>query len=216
MWRSPKLLDRHNCGSKGKITEEEIVEVHSLARNTLRLEGCAKAPRWGLGWVTSESIIHTDLHKPTTSWLVCNWNTFGAWMNRGHTGLTRLTTTWTWGSHHLPFIVFSMISHGGYMQMSFFLETPKLGVPKFSKLGFLAFWKAITSYSNLQLRWGFTQSCSPRPNIFKYMWHFTCTHVFQGDSWLLMVEIQIGTLTPDPSFGITCLLNTQMGHASPF
>jgi hypothetical protein len=30
----------------------------------LGVEGCVAALGWGLGWVTSESIIHTDLHKP--------------------------------------------------------------------------------------------------------------------------------------------------------
>jgi hypothetical protein len=35
----------------------------------------------------------------------------------------------------------------------------------------------------------------------KNMWHAICTHLFQGDSHLLMGESQIGTLTPDPSFG---------------
>jgi len=32
------------------------------------------------------------------------------------------------------------------------------------------------------------------------MWHATCTHINQSDSRLLMVESQIYTLTPNPSF----------------
>jgi hypothetical protein len=36
----------------------------SLVRNTLGAEGHARAPGWGLGQVTSRSIIHMDLHKP--------------------------------------------------------------------------------------------------------------------------------------------------------
>jgi hypothetical protein len=34
-----------------------------LAHNTSRVKGRAGAPRWGLGRLTSKSIIHTDLHK---------------------------------------------------------------------------------------------------------------------------------------------------------
>jgi hypothetical protein len=69
-----------------------------------------------------------------------SWNNFGAW--------THHEQTWTHKIHHgpklgetttFPFIVFSVISHGGYIEMSFCLETRKLGVPKFSKLGLLAF-----------------------------------------------------------------------------
>jgi hypothetical protein len=36
-----------------------------------------------------------------------------------------------------PFIVLFVINHGGYIQMSFCLGTPKLVVPKFLKLGLL-------------------------------------------------------------------------------
>jgi hypothetical protein len=145
MWRTPKLLDRHNCGSKDKITEEEKVGVRSLIRSTSRLAGHVRTSKWGLGRVASGSIIHTDVHKPTTSWLVCSWSTFGARTNQRHTQIHK--------THHgpnlggvttFPLIVFSVISHGGYIQMSFFPETPKLGIPKFSKLGLMALWKAIT------------------------------------------------------------------------
>jgi len=48
-----------------------------------------------------------------------------------------------------PLVVFSMINHEGYIQMSFCLKTPKLEIPKFSKLELLAFWKAITSFADL-------------------------------------------------------------------
>jgi len=44
--------------------EGKGVGARSLARNTLRVERCVAAPGWGLGRMTSESIIHMDLHKP--------------------------------------------------------------------------------------------------------------------------------------------------------
>jgi hypothetical protein len=35
-----------------------------VARNTSGVKEHAKAPGWGLGRMTSGSIIHKDLHKP--------------------------------------------------------------------------------------------------------------------------------------------------------
>ncbi len=64
--------------------------------------------------------------KQTTNLLVCNWSIFGARMNHMH--------TWTHKTHHdpslketttFPFIVLFVISHGGYIQMSFCHEIPK-------------------------------------------------------------------------------------------
>ncbi len=45
-------------------TMEEGVEVHCLVRNTLRVEGHVGALGLGLRRLTSNSITHTDLHKP--------------------------------------------------------------------------------------------------------------------------------------------------------
>jgi len=49
---------------KVKKTEGKGVGACSLACSILGVEGCAGTPRWGLGQVTSKSIIHMDLHKP--------------------------------------------------------------------------------------------------------------------------------------------------------
>jgi hypothetical protein len=48
---------------KLKRTEGGI-RAHSLACNTSRVQGCARALEWGLGRLTSKSITHMDLHKP--------------------------------------------------------------------------------------------------------------------------------------------------------
>jgi len=45
-------------------TMEGGVEVRSLAHNTSRVEGHARALGWGLERLRSNSITHTDLHKP--------------------------------------------------------------------------------------------------------------------------------------------------------
>jgi hypothetical protein len=50
-------------------------------------------------------------------------------------GPTRFTTTRTWGkATTFPFVVFSLIHHGGYTQMAFFLGL-QVGSPKNFKIG---------------------------------------------------------------------------------
>jgi hypothetical protein len=86
----------------------------------------------------------------TTSWLMRDWNIFGARTNHRHPRIHKI--------HHspeleeaitFPLIIFSVINHRGYIQMSFSFENPKLGIPKFPKLELSAFWKAIISCANL-------------------------------------------------------------------
>jgi hypothetical protein len=148
------------------------------------------------------------------------WNTFGARMSCRH--------TWTHKIHKIhhnpnlrkattfPFIIFSMISHGGCTQISFCPETPRLKVSKFPKLGLPALWRAIASCVDLQLRWGPKQSCSPHQELFNNMWHATWTHVFQGKFWLLVGGSQIGLWLLALLLAITCVLSIQISHASPF
>jgi hypothetical protein len=85
--------------------------------------------------------------------------------------------------------------------MSFCFRTPKLGVPKFLKWGFLQLWRPITLCANLWLKWSLKHSCSPHQEFSKNMWHTTYMQGNQGNSRFLMVRNQIGNLTPDPSFG---------------
>jgi hypothetical protein len=49
-------------------------------------------------------------------------------------------------------IIFYVLGHGAYTQMSFCIGTPKLGISKFPKFGLLRLWKPITFCANLQLR----------------------------------------------------------------
>jgi hypothetical protein len=49
---------------KAKTTKEKEIRVHSLVCSTSGVEGCVGAPGWGLRKLTSNSIIHTNLHKP--------------------------------------------------------------------------------------------------------------------------------------------------------
>jgi hypothetical protein len=57
----PTLLERLKCEFENENNKGRSW-VHSLARSTLGLKGCAGAPKWGLRQVTSGSIIHIDLH----------------------------------------------------------------------------------------------------------------------------------------------------------
>jgi hypothetical protein len=60
----PNFLIDSIASRKVKTTKWKIVGVRSLACSILGVEGHIGALRWGLGRVTSGSIIHTDLHKP--------------------------------------------------------------------------------------------------------------------------------------------------------
>jgi hypothetical protein len=130
-----------------------------------------------------------------------SWSIFGAWTSHGQTQIHK--------THHgsnfeeattFPLIIFSVPGHGAYTQMSFRLETPRLGVPKFPKLGLPQLWTPITLLEDVRLMWGLKQSWSPRWEISNGMWQATCTQVNQGDSWLLVVRNQIGNLTTDLFF----------------
>jgi hypothetical protein len=59
----PHSLKDSNASLKMK-TMEEGIGVHSLTHNTSGVKGRAGASRWGLGRMTSGSIIHMGLHKP--------------------------------------------------------------------------------------------------------------------------------------------------------
>jgi hypothetical protein len=60
-------------------------------------------------------------------------------------------------------------------------------------------WGALT-IRFWSMRWDLKQSHTPHQEISNNMWHTFCTHVTQGDFWLLMVKNQIDILTLDPSF----------------
>jgi hypothetical protein len=66
-------------------------------------EGHARAPGWGLWWVISESIIHTNLHKLNNK-LVNVWLEHFWCMNksRAYTNLQDSPQLRLGGSHHLP------------------------------------------------------------------------------------------------------------------
>ncbi len=110
-------------------------------------------------------------------------------------------------------IILFMISHKGYIQMSFCPRILKFGVLKFLKLCFLTLWKAITSFEDLWLRWG-VKKIVAFIEIFPTI--FTYTHVIKGNLWLLWVGIKLAFWFPTFLLTIIYVLSTQMSHAKPF
>ncbi len=154
LWCTPIFFKDSNVSPKMKIIEKKVIDIFSLAFRTSGVEGHVGTAWWGLGKVTSRPIIHMDLHKPNNQLVSASWNIFGAWTSHRHTR--------THKTHHnpdlgeainFPLMVFFVIGHGDCTQMSFYLGTPKLRVPKFSKLGLSPLWKPITSRVDLWLKW---------------------------------------------------------------
>jgi hypothetical protein len=108
--------------------------------------------------------------------------------------LTRFTTAWTWGSHHLPpYSIFCIFPWGPHSNNILSQDSHNWD---FCNLG-----GRITLCANLQLQWGLKQSCSPSRKFSNDMSHVTWTFENQVDSWLLVVQNQIVNLTFDLSFG---------------
>ncbi len=147
------------------------------------------------------SLTHTGLHKTQTRWLVHSWSTFGAKTSHEQHGHTRLTTAQTWGSHHLPLIVYYAPLHGAHIQMAFLSRDSRMGVPKSRQLGLPQLWSPITLRTNLGSRCGLKKSCIPRQELSNGMSHVIYKQVNRVDSWLFLIRSQTGNLTPSPSFG---------------
>jgi hypothetical protein len=97
----PHSLKDSNVNMKVKTMEG--IGVKSLAHNTSGVDECIGALGWGLGRVTSGSIIFMGLHKPNnkliSAWLVHFWCTDKpqAYINSQDSSRSKLG-----GSHHLP------------------------------------------------------------------------------------------------------------------
>jgi hypothetical protein len=76
-----------------------------------------------------------------------------------------------------------------------------MGVSKLPKLGLSQLWGPITLCSDLWLRWGLKQSCSPRQELSNGMLPTTYTQGNQVNSRILVVRNQIVNLTLGLSLG---------------
>jgi hypothetical protein len=120
---------------KVKTTKRRIGAL-SLARNISGLEGCAKAPRWGLGRLTSNSITHTDLHKPNNKLVSVELEHFWC-TDEPQTNTDSLNSPLhgLGGSHHLPLYNIFWVWPWGQHPNAILSPNSQVGIPKFSKLG---------------------------------------------------------------------------------
>ncbi len=130
-----------------------------------------------------------------------SWNIVGAWTSHGKTPPSPYNILYAWPWDQQPNFILSWDS--------------QVGIPKFLKLRLPQLWRPITLHANLQLTWGLNQSCNTCQELSNGMWHTTCMQGSQGDYWLLVVESQIGNLTPSPSFGHNLCFNYSNESCKP-
>jgi hypothetical protein len=108
------------------------------------------------------------------------------------------------GSHHLPYYnilydkpqglhpnaILSQVEIPGILEGHNFLCRPLI---------------KVRSKKSYNFRW----------ELFNDMWHATYTQVNQGDTWLLVVRSQIGSLIPGPSFGHKLFFKHSNGSCEP-
>ncbi len=126
MMHPPSSLMDSTVNPKMKTTEGERVGACPLACSTLGVERRVGAMGWGLGRLTSKSIIHTNLHKPNDKLLSVQlkhlWCTNEPQANTGSQDSPRPELG---ASHHLPPYSILCVGHGTNTQMSFCLGTLK-------------------------------------------------------------------------------------------
>jgi len=83
--------------------EKEIIGVCYLAWSTSGVEGRARALGWGLGKVTSKSIIHVNMHNPNNKLGSAGLEHFWC-MDEPRPCTNSQDSSWSklGGSHHLP------------------------------------------------------------------------------------------------------------------
>jgi hypothetical protein len=175
-WCTLKLFDGFNYASKGDNNGRR--KNWGVLPGSLHFEG--RGACWsfgmGLGWGTSGSIIHMDLHKPNNKLVSAEleqfWCTNEPWANMDSQDSPGPILG---GSDHLPpYIILCAWPRDQLWNVILFQDS-QVGVPKFSKLGLLQLWRPITLCADLRLRWSLKKSCNPCQEIFNSMWHAICT-----------------------------------------
>ncbi len=99
----PNSLMDSTTGPKGE-SNRRIMSWGTLpSLQHFGVERCVRAPKWGLGRLTRNSITHTNLHKPNNKlvsvWLKHFWCVDEPWAN-----MDSEDSPWPelGGSHHLP------------------------------------------------------------------------------------------------------------------
>jgi hypothetical protein len=119
------------------------------------------------------------------------------------------------GSHHLPpYSILCGWPRSLHPNGSFSRDS-QVGVPKLSQVGVPGLWELISPDCRVRSRQDLKQSCSSRRELSNVMLHSQIGHRKEVDSQLLVVESQIGNLTPAVLLAITYVLDAQMSNASP-
>jgi hypothetical protein len=92
----------------------------------------------------------------------------------GNFGLTILTTTRTWGKHHLPPYSILYTTLQEWHPNGFLFRDSQVGVPKSPSMGVLQLCGTIISGANLRLGRGLNQNCSPFRELSNDVSHATC------------------------------------------
>jgi hypothetical protein len=118
----------------------------------------------------------------------------------GDLGLTWFTTAQIRWSHHLPPYSILCVTPWHPHPNGFFSRDSQSEVSKLSRFGLPGLWAFITFRPKLGLGRDLNQSYSSPQELSNNVSHFTCTHRDQADPRLLVVESQIASLIPGPSF----------------
>jgi hypothetical protein len=151
----------------------------------------------------------------TKSWLLDSLSTFGARTNHGQLRTHKTHHNPNLGaSHHLPPYSILCASSWCPHPNGILSWDSQVGVSEFPQLELPQLWGPITLRADLWLQWGLKQSYSPCWELCNGMFHVIFTWRKRGDFWRLVVKLPIWPLTF--LLTITCVLDVQMGHASPF
>ncbi len=130
--------------------------------------------------------------------------------------LTRFTTAQIRGKPPPPPYIILYASPWHLHPNGFLFRDTQGGVPKLSRFRLPPLYGTITLCSDLRLGWSLKQTYSSRRELSNGLLNSTYMHRGRVDSRLLTVGNQIATLTPGLFCVITCVVDVQMTHASPF
>ncbi len=122
----PNSLMDPTMSPKMKTAGGEGVEARSLVHDISGVEGCARALGWGLGRLTNNLIIHTNLYKPNNK-LVNAWLEHLWCMDepQADTDTQDSPRPGLGGSHHIPLYSILYAWPWANTKMSFCPGTPK-------------------------------------------------------------------------------------------
>jgi hypothetical protein len=159
IWCTFKFLDGLNYKSKGENNGRRGVGARSLARSTSGVKERVGAPGWGLGRLTSKSIIHTDLHKPNNKLISVQLKHFLC-MDESQANTYSQDSPWhgLGGSHHLPPYSILCLAMGPTPKCHFVLgfpsgnpEIPNIRIPTTLEARNFVHWPSIEVRSKAKL-----------------------------------------------------------------